>query len=72
MGIYKPESILMPSNTPPAERRGKNFVPRDAAAKKKSRFGRPDGPAGASRPARGSRDERPTRDDRPARDDHSV
>jgi len=67
--MYKPESILMPSNTPPAERRGKNFVPRDAAAKKKSRFGRPDGPAGASRPARGARDERPSRDARPARDD---
>ena len=59
----------MPSNTPPAERRGKNFVPRDAAAKKKSRFGRPDGPAGASRPARGARDDRPVRDARPARDD---
>ncbi len=74
MGIYKPESILMPSNTPPAERRGKNFVPRDAAAKKKSRFGRPDGPAGTSRPARGARDDRPVRDDRgarPARDDRA-
>ena len=59
----------MPTNTPPAERRGKNFVPRDAAAKKKSRFGRPDAPAGASRPARASRDDRPVRDDRAPRND---
>lgn len=65
----------MPSNTPPAERRGKNFVPRDAAAKKKSRFGRPDAPSGARGPARPSRDARPARDDRgarPIRDDRPV
>lgn len=67
----------MPSNTPPAERRGKNFVPRDAAAKKKNRFGRPDAPAGASRGARPVRDDRAprtdrfARDERPARDDRA-
>jgi superfamily II DNA/RNA helicase len=62
----------MPTNTPPAARRGKNFDPREAAAKKKSRFGRPDSTAGPARPARASRDDRPVRDDRPARADRPA
>jgi superfamily II DNA/RNA helicase len=62
----------MPTNTPPAARRGKNFDPREAAAKKKSRFGRLDSNAGPARPARASRDDRPVRDDRPARADRPA